>query len=392
MTGHDAPAGLLVHGMGKDPVEPDWAPLTEGEAGAILARYGEPSTGPGGEHAEITWWSPRPMSAAALVHGPATRVFVKRHDLRVRTAAQLAAEHAFAAHLRGRGLTVPAVRRTLDGATTVTSGQVVYEVHEVAAGVDLYRDSVSWSPYGSLGHARAAGAALARLHLAAAGFEHPARPPGVLISSCGVVTAADPLARVAELLRQRPGLGGYLGRRPWADDLAPHVLPLIGRAAPLLRGLPRRWGHGDWHPSNLTWTSPAPDAGVVAVFDFGLANQTYAVHDLAVAIERSAVAWLDLADSGQAGIDLPAVDALLDGYQAVRPLPAAEAAALPRVLAVAHVEYALSEVEYFASVLRSPELADLAYDSYLLDHARWFASPAGEALLAHLGQRAPRSS
>jgi len=392
VTGQDTPGGLLVHGMGKDPVEPDWLPLTEDEAGAVLARYGEPGTGPDGERAEITWWSPRPMSAAALVRGTATRVFVKRHDLRVRTAAQLAAEHAFAAHLRGRGLTVPAVRRTLAGATTVTSGHVVYEVHEVAAGVDLYRDSVSWSPFGSLGHARAAGTVLARLHLAAGGFEHPARPPAVLISSCDVITAADPLARVAELLRQRPGLAGYLSRRPWASDLARHVLPLIGRAGPLVRGLPRQWGHGDWHPSNLTWTSRAPDAGVVAVFDFGLANQTYAVHDLAVAIERSAVAWLDLADSGHAGVDLPAVDALLDGYHAVRPLAAAEAAALPEVLPVAHVEYALSEVEYFASVLRSPELADLAYDSYLLDHARWFASPAGEVLLAHLRQRASRAS
>jgi Ser/Thr protein kinase RdoA (MazF antagonist) len=387
MTGTGTPGGLLVHGMGKDPVEPDWAPLTADEVGAVLARYGEAAPGPGGEHTEITWWSPRPMSAAALVRGTASQVFVKRHDLRVRTAAQLAAEHAFAAHLRGHGLTVPAVRRTLAGATTVTSGQVVYEVHEIAPGVDLYRDAVSWSPLRSLGHARAAGVALARLHRAAAGFAHPARPPAVLISSCDIVTAPDPLARVADLLRQRPGLAGYLSGRDWAGDLARHVLPLIGRAAPLLRALPRQWGHGDWHPSNLTWTSRAPDAGVAAVFDFGLANQTFAVHDLAVAIERSAVAWLDLVDSGQAAVDLPAVGALLDGYQSIRPLPAAEAAALPEVLPVAHVEYALSEVEYFASVLRSPELAGLAYDDYLLDHARWFASPAGETLLSHLRHR-----
>lgn len=391
-TSTPTPDGLLVHGMGKEPAEPDWPPLTQDEVGAVLARYGEPGAGPGGEQAEITWWSPRPMSAAALVRGKSAGVFVKRHDLRVRTAQQLAAEHAFAGYLRGQGLTVPAVRRTLDGATTVTSGQVVYEVHEVAAGVDLYREAVSWSPFASLGHARAAGAALARFHLASAGFGHPPRPPAALISSCDVITAADPLARVSELLGQRPGLGGYLGARPWADDLARHVLPLIARAAPLLRGLARQWGHGDWHPSNLTWTSRAPDAGVAAVFDFGLANETFAVHDLAVAIERSAVAWLDLVDSGHAGIDLAAVNALLDGYQMVRPLAAAEAAALPGVLPVAHVEYALSEVEYFASVLGSPELADLAYDSYLLDHARWFTTPEGEILLAHLRHRASRTT
>jgi hypothetical protein len=140
VTGHDdTTAGLLVHGMGKDLVEPDWPPLTEDEVNAVLAQYGEASAGPDGEHAVITWWSPRPMSAAALVRGPATDVFVKRHDSRVRTAGQLAEEHAFAAHLRGRGLTVPAVRRTPGGATTVAGGHLVYEVHEVAAGVDLCR-------------------------------------------------------------------------------------------------------------------------------------------------------------------------------------------------------------------------------------------------------------
>jgi Ser/Thr protein kinase RdoA (MazF antagonist) len=391
MTEHDAEGGLLVHGMGKDLVEPDWPPLTVDEIDAVLARYGDAGLTQAGERAEITWWSPRPMSAAALVRGPSARVFVKRHDARVRTAGQLAAEHALAAHLRGNGLSVPAVRRTPDGATTITSGQVVYEVHDVAAGVDLYRDAVSWSPFASLGHARAAGVALARLHLASAGFSFPARPPGVLISSCDLITAADPLARVAELLAQRPGLGEHLARRPWRDDLARHVLPLIARAAPLLAGLSRQWGHGDWHPSNLTWTSRAADAGVMAVFDFGLANLTFAVHDLAVAIERSAVAWLDLVDSGHAAVDLPAVDALLDGYQSVRPLGGVEAAALPEVLAVAHVEYALSEAEYFAGVLLSPELADLAYDSYLLDHARWFATGEGEALLGHLRNRPRRA-
>jgi hypothetical protein len=51
---------------------------------------------------------------------------------------------------------------------------------------------------------------------------------------------------------------------------------------------------------------------------------------------------------------------------------------------VAHVEYALSEVEYFAGVLAAPDLADLAYDTYLLGHASWFAAPAGQALLDHL--------
>src|SRR5207245_10934613 len=156
-----------------------------------------------------------------------------------------------------------------------------------------------------------------------------------------------PLAAVARLAARRPGLASYLDERPWRDDLTRYHLPAIGRLAPLRPDLGPLWGHGDWHPSNLTWTSAAPDADVAAVIDLGLANRTFAAHDLALAIERSAVSWLDLTESGCAQPDIPAAAALLDGYQSARPLSQAELQALPLLLPVVHIEYALSEVEYF---------------------------------------------
>ncbi len=268
------------------------------------------------------------------------------------------------------------------------AGDFVYEIHARADGLDVYRDAVSWSPFTSPRHAHAAGNALARFHRASASFGLPARPPAVLTSSCAIITAADPLAEMARLAARRPGLAAYLDRRPWRDELSRYHLPAIGALAPLLPQLGRLWGHGDFHPSNLTWTSVSPAAEVVAVIDLGLANRTFAAHDLAVAIERSAVGWLDLADTGRAGVDLPAVDALLDGYQAVRPLSGAELAAVAALLPVVHLEYALSEVEYFASVVCSPGNADLAYHTYLIGHTRWFGTPEGSALLSHLRQRA----
>ncbi len=142
-----AGADGLVHGMGKELAEPDWAPLTAAEVVPVLARYGLPGPGHVVAGAAVTWRSPRPMSAAGLVRQAGGDVFVKRHDPRVRSAAQLAAEHAFIAHLRARGFPVPAVRRTRDGVSAVRSGGFVYEVHDVAAGIDLYRDAVSWSPW-----------------------------------------------------------------------------------------------------------------------------------------------------------------------------------------------------------------------------------------------------
>ena len=372
--------------MGRDLAEPDWLPLTDDELRGILGR-----SDPGGlgRKPALTWRSPRPMSAAALVrHGDAT-VFVKRHHVSVRTPEQLAAEHDFATHLRTGGLPVPAVLRLADGSgaegneSVLRRGNFCYEVHQVADGLDLYRDAVSWSPYASLGHAYAAGVALARLHLAAAGFERPARSAAVLMNSCQVITAPDPLDAAGRLVAARPALAAYLAGRHWTDDFENVLVPLIGRAAPLLARLRPQWGHGDWHPSNLTWTSAAPDAQVAGIFDFGLANRTYPVHDLALALERAVVSWLDLPETGTATADLAATAFLLDGYQTVRPLTGAEAAALPLLLPVVHVEYALSEADYFTSVAVSTANADLAYE-YLIGHARWFAEPPGAALLAFL--------
>jgi Ser/Thr protein kinase RdoA (MazF antagonist) len=371
--------------MGRELAEPDWPPLTDDELRGILGRR---DPGGLGRQPVVTWRSPRPMSAAALVrHGDAT-VFVKRHHLSVRTPAQLAAEHAFAGHLRMLGQPVPAVLRLADGhgvQSVLRRGDFCYEAHQVAGGVDLYRDTVSWSPYASLGHAHAAGSALARLHLAAADFPLPARPPAVLMNSCQVICAADPLASVNQLVDARPALAAYLAGRRWPGDFEDVLAPLIQRAAPLLAALPAQWAHGDWHPSNLTWTSAAPDARVAGIFDFGLANRTLAVHDLALALERAVVSWLDLPETGTAQADLAAAAVILDGYQTVRPLSDAEAAALPLLLPVVHLEYALSEVDYFTAVAVSSAHADLAYE-YLIGHARWFGQPPGAALLGFLSQ------
>ena len=405
--------GHLVHGMGKALVRPDWPPLTDEDVSMVLA--GDARS------AVVTWHSPRPMSAAGLVSWRGSSIFVKRHHVSVRTAGQLAVEHAFAAYLRGRGVPVPAVLRLADGTTATRRGDFVYEAHDLADGADLYRDAVSWSPFASPGHARAAGEALARLHLAAAGFAAAERPPGVLTGSCAVTVSADPLGELGQIAASRPGLARYLADRPWRDDVTRDLLPAIERAGPLCRRLPRQWGHGDWHPSNLTWTSAAPAARiagtpdapgvrvaaapaarvaaapaapgvrVAGVLDLGLANRTFAVHDLATALERSTVAWLDLAETGQASVDYQAMDALLDGYTAVRPLSPDEAAALAAILPVVHLEFALSEVEYFASVTCSAANAELAYDGYLLGHARWFAGPDGSAVLDRLRRRAGRS-
>jgi hypothetical protein len=54
--------------------------------------------------------------------------------------------------------------------------------------------------------------------------------------------------------------------------------------------------------------------------------------------------------------------------------------------ALCHAEFALSEADYFLGTLKSEEKARMAYDGWLVGHARWFLSPSGERLLHWLRQ------
>ena len=46
-----------------------------------------------------------------------------------------------------------------------------------------------------------------------------------------------------------------------------------------------------------------------------------------------------------------------------------------------HVDFALSEVEYFHAITHAPAHADIAWDTFLRGHAAWFRTSAGQALL-----------
>jgi Ser/Thr protein kinase RdoA (MazF antagonist) len=377
---------ILVHGPGRYQVPPEWAPLTEEEVGALLVSY-LPSVDFQLSPVKISWRSPRSQSSAALVATGASTLFVKRHHQSVRSANDLYVEHAFAEHLNAAGEQVPRVMAALNGATAVEQGGYIYEVHELLAGTDLYRDAISWSPFESPVHARSAGTALARLHLAARRFLLPPRLPGVLMNSSALVAASNPEVALRHLMNLRPELANAPVARALPEDFERYHLDAVNSVSPFLAVLEPQWGHGDWHPSNLAWSSSDSEANVVGVFDLGLANRTFAMHDLALAIERSTIDWLDLAGHDEVGIDFAALDSLLDGYVEVTPLRAYEEQALIGLLPVVHIEYALSEVEYYASIVGNQESAELVYDGYFVGHTKWFREGAGVALLDHLRAR-----
>ena len=376
-----------MHGMDGTLVRPDWPPLVLEEVRALLRRY------PGcDEPIEILSVSPRPFSAASVVATRDGRVFVKRHHKRVRDREGLLEEHHFLEHLWTRGAEVPRVLAAGSGETALTEGDWTYEVHEISRGVDLYEDAISWTPFRSAQHAHAAGKALARQHRAALGFSAPPRKPRPLVASFSIFGTEDASAAMQHYLALRPALAQDEQTRRNCVRALELLAPFHQELLPLLSALTPLWTHNDLHASNLFWSDASDSAHATAIIDFGLADRTYAVHDLAHAIERNIVEWLmlvnDPAHPETVVVHLDHLQALLDGYEQVRPLSAQEAAALAPMMALCHAEFALAEADYFLGVLHSPEKARMATDGYLVGHAQWFRCAGGRGLLYALRARA----
>ncbi|MBS4799978.1 MAG: phosphotransferase [Stenotrophomonas maltophilia] len=363
-----------VQGLNNDEVAADWPPISTRDISWLREHYPQLDG-----QSQARWHSPRPLSAAAIVDGAQGAVFIKRHHHSVRSAACLEEEHRFIAHLAAAGLPVVQLLAAADGHTAVEQGEWTFELHAVGVGDDLYRDAVSWSLLTDVAQAREAGRMLARLHQASDSYHAPQRSTHVLVARDDLIRAGDPIAAIKSDLATRPGLARYLARIPWEAQLRRDVLPWHSGLAERLRDEPRLWAHNDWHVSNLLWR----DGQVSTVLDFGLASPTSALFDLATAIERNAVAWLQL-ERGMEAVRIDIALALLDGYRQVLPLSAARVHLLADLLPMVHFDFALSEVEYFEGVTSSTANADVAWQPFMLGHPAWFHSPPGQALLRAL--------
>ncbi|MDA5340834.1 phosphotransferase enzyme family protein [Stenotrophomonas maltophilia] len=363
-----------VQGLNNDEVAADWPPISTRDIGWLREHYPQLDG-----QSQARWHSPRPLSAAAIVDGAQGAVFIKRHHHSVRSAACLEEEHRFIAHLAAVGLPVVQVLASADGHTAVEQGEWTFELHALGVGDDLYREAVSWSLLTDVAQAREAGRMLARLHQASASYHASQRSTHVLVARDDLIRADDPIAAIQSDLPTRPGLARYLARIPWEAQLRRDVLPWHSGLAERLRDEPRLWAHNDWHVSNLLWR----DGQVSTVLDFGLASPTSALFDLATAIERNAVAWLQL-ERGMEAVRIDTALALLDGYRQVLPLSATRVHLLADLLPMVHFDFALSEVEYFEGITGSTANADVAWQPFMLGHPAWFRTAPGQALLQAL--------
>lgn len=216
-------------------------------------------------------------------------------------------------HLAARGCPVPATIKTREGAQTVTVPAPDGTVRAAALIEFLPGVSVS-EPGPALAHA--VGAALARVHLAAADF--PLRRADALGPSAWPGLAQ---ACTAEGLAQLdPALG------PLIDD----ALGEVARRWP--GALPAGIIHADLFPDNVLARGDA----VTGLIDFYFAGNGLLAYDLAV----THAAWCFNADGARFRPEVSA--ALLAGYDALRPLTPAERAALPQLARGACLRFLLT--------------------------------------------------
>jgi Ser/Thr protein kinase RdoA (MazF antagonist) len=338
-----------------------WDPISDAEVEAVL-----------GEGAAAVSRHRRWLFAVARCRSHRGDVYLKRQPPMGRRLEQVAWQHRLANHLADRG--VPAARAL----GLVEHGGHWYEVHEPAAGEDLYAGADSWDPFASETHAAAAGAALARLHLAGADFSdcRPQPQAGFVVQLATV--AMSPIRATASLAAARPAVAEYLDGLRWEEQVAAAYDGVFTRLRAVVSGLPAAPLHGDWQTNNLFFAGD----DVSGIIDFHQADYAPRVLDLAVAVERNCFFWNRISAGDDAAFDLRHAAALVGAYDAVAPLMADERAAFADVLQACQFEYGISFLDYYWGVERDREKADWAWETFVLGHARWWESGPGREVHA----------
>ena len=227
--------GILA-GMGLN--DRYWDPIGDAEAAAVL-----------GAGTSVVARHRRWLFAVARCRTPRGDVYLKRQPPMGRALDQLAWQHRLANHLADRG--VPSARAL----GLVEHGGHWYEVHEPAAGDDVYTGADSWDPFVSEAHAASAGAALARLHVAGADFpDRSPQPQAGFVVQLGAVAMA-PVEAVAALAAARPAVADYLAGRRWEREVAEAYDAVFDRLRPVIAGLPRLRSTATGRPTTSSSTA-----------------------------------------------------------------------------------------------------------------------------------------
>jgi homoserine kinase type II len=211
-------------------------------------------------------------------------------------------------HLAAKSLPCPLPVRARDGRNLNPLAGRIAAITTFLPGI--------WPRRPTAAHCAPLGAALARLHVAGADFQaervNALGPAGwrPLLERCG--DSADGV---------EPGLGGALAAS--LDDILDQWP----------QSLPRGQIHADLFPDNVFFL----DGAISGLIDFYFAATDFFAYDIAVCLN----AWCFEADLT---FNITKSQALLRGYQSVRPLGAEEGAALPVLSAGAAMRFLLTRL------------------------------------------------
>lgn len=334
--------------------------------------------------------SPRPFSSACILEGDETRLFLKRHHIEVKTISSLEDEHQFLTWLKLHGIKMDTPLPCSNGQSWFRLGEWVYEVFNALPGCDLYREVPSWDGWLSTHHAEMAGRTLGQLHNTTRLCNLPARRDAFLVSSDHLLREADFGHALDQFTDAIGPHAAQLRQRPVYQDARKLFSSFHTALAPLMPHLTPCWNHGDWHGSNLMWSDGSPQtARPIQIFDFGMADQSSIQFDLAVAIERSMITWLEPSEANWC-VRLTELEAFLHGYTAEHPLRQVDMDSVSALLPLCHIHFSLSEYAYYRSLLNDELSAEEAFNTYFFKHGLWFHDERGQTLLRYLLEDAPR--
>lgn len=320
-------------------------------------------------------------TAACLFQTARGSFFAKRYDPAQRDVAALLAEHAIAGALLARDYPTPRLYPNRAGETLTWEGDTPYALYAVARGEDRYREASVFAPFRSRREAASAGAWLARFHLALQDLPLPPAKPFLGITARYrwlLAPTAD--QGFAELLDEAPSLRPFLEAQPEAAELLAFMEVRHARLAPVAAALPVGVIHGDFIKRNLFFDGDE----VSDVLDLDVWNVGPWVYDLALALLPCGFDWGAIA-CGEAP-RFADLRAFLEGYQAVRPLSAAEADALPTVMESARVEIYLSLV--VLALHQHDEQKAMLFWGFIVTLVRWFRANADWSVSLREGRSA----
>ena len=239
------------------------------------------------------------MNDTYLLQTGAGRAVLRRH--RHRDHGRAEREHALIAHVRDRGIPVPAALPTQTGVLVAEVGGRLYSMFEYAAGRQVGRSALR------VGHAHSLGATLAGIHDALTGAE----PVKADAPHADPPRCADTIARLAELLALATSRPDPQPSDAWAArrmrDRIEWLSAQPDRA--LADGPAGQVIHGDYQDSNVFFD----DAGqVCAVIDWDKAEIGHAGAEVVRALAL------------MFALEPAASRAFVAGYRARRALPAAQ--------------------------------------------------------------------